>query len=123
MRDLVAGAPTADELVEELGREAHALGRRFAVVRRVEGLRPLLAAFGTALGFPDYYGVNLDALRDCLGDLVEHIAGGAAQPLTLVWEVDAAFRSAEAYPIVRGIFEEAEGDSRGGFDVVALAPA
>ena len=29
----------------------------------------VLAAIGGALSFPDYYGKNLDALVDCLGDL------------------------------------------------------
>lgn len=29
----------------------------------------VLTELGTALGFPDYYGRNLDALHDCLGDL------------------------------------------------------
>jgi RNAse (barnase) inhibitor barstar len=31
--------------------------------------RELLTALGEALQFPDYYGRNLDALRDCLRDL------------------------------------------------------
>lgn len=31
-----------------------------------------LAALGTALGFPDHYGHNLDALADCLRDLEGH---------------------------------------------------
>jgi RNAse (barnase) inhibitor barstar len=31
--------------------------------------REVLTAIGEALGFPDYYGRNLDALNDCLGDL------------------------------------------------------
>ena len=31
--------------------------------------REVLAAIGEALAFPDYYGRNLDALNDCLGDL------------------------------------------------------
>ena len=29
----------------------------------------LLAAIGTALNFPDYYGQNFDALADCLADV------------------------------------------------------
>ncbi len=29
-----------------------------------------LRAFGVALDFPDYYGINLDALNDCLRDVV-----------------------------------------------------
>lgn len=37
----------------------------------------LLEAFGAALEFPDYYGRNLDALADCLGDLPDTV---------LLWE-------------------------------------
>lgn len=40
--------------------------------------RDVLAALGAALGFPDHYGVNLDALADCLRDL------GA--PTVLLWD-------------------------------------
>lgn len=38
----------------------------------------VLEAFGEALGFPDTYGHNLDALRDCLGD--------APDPIVLLWD-------------------------------------
>ena len=31
--------------------------------------RQAVVAIGAELGFPDYYGKNLDALHDCLGDL------------------------------------------------------
>ena len=32
-------------------------------------------AVAEALDFPDYYGRNLDALNDCLGDVAERVAG------------------------------------------------
>jgi RNAse (barnase) inhibitor barstar len=38
----------------------------------------LLAAVGESLAFPDYYGANLDALEECLADLVE--------PTVLLWD-------------------------------------
>jgi RNAse (barnase) inhibitor barstar len=38
--------------------------------------KAVLAAIGRALGFPDWYGANLDALFDCLTDLAA--AEGAA---------------------------------------------
>lgn len=36
---------------------------------RIETLPQLHRALAQALDFPDYYGANLDALADCLGDL------------------------------------------------------
>lgn len=33
--------------------------------------REVLVRLGAALGFPDHYGANLDALADCLADLTE----------------------------------------------------
>lgn len=44
----------------------------------VETKDEVLGAIGVALGFPDYYGRNLDALWDCLRDL--------AAPTVLLWE-------------------------------------
>lgn len=40
--------------------------------------RAVLAALGRTLAFPDWYGVNLDALADCLADL--------AEPHVVVWD-------------------------------------
>lgn len=34
-----------------------------------QDLTDVLRGFGTALSFPDWYGVNLDALEDCLADV------------------------------------------------------
>jgi len=36
--------------------------------------RDALVAIGRALGFPDHYGINLDALYDCLTDLPDRNA-------------------------------------------------
>lgn len=40
--------------------------------------RAVLAAVGETLAFPSYYGVNLDALADCLADV--------ADPTVVVWD-------------------------------------
>ncbi len=55
-------------------------GWRFGYVDGValESKKEVLRAVGVALSFPDHYGANLDALRDCLRDL------GA--PTVLLWE-------------------------------------
>ena len=46
-----------------------------------------LRAIGDALAFPDYYGVNLDALNDCLRDL--------PGPTVLLWEAWGPLARAE----------------------------
>lgn len=40
-----------------------------AVVEGAADRTTVLSALGRALSFPEYYGHNLDALADCLGDL------------------------------------------------------
>ena len=40
-----------------------------------------LAAVGEALGFPDHYGQNFDALADCLDDI-----GGGVAGVVLLWD-------------------------------------
>lgn len=44
----------------------------------LNGKREVLRAIGEAMGFPDHYGANLDALRDSLRDV--------AEPTVLLWE-------------------------------------
>ncbi len=61
-------APVADDLA----RRGFAVGRVDAHDKRA-----LLTQVGSALGFPAYYGRNLDALWDCLTDLTV--------PTALVW--------------------------------------
>ena len=41
----------------------------FISLRQVEEKKALLRALGAALGFPDWFGQNWDALEDCLTDL------------------------------------------------------
>ncbi|MGA8255020.1 MAG: barstar family protein [Nocardioides sp.] len=56
-------------------------GWRFAHLegRRIETAAEFHVAIAEALGLPDYYGRNLDALADCLGD----VAGSQL----LLWDV------------------------------------
>jgi hypothetical protein len=61
----------ADEIVDAVRGSAFFLARiEFAVKPR------LLENIARALGFPDWFGGNWDALEDCLGDLSWHDADG-----------------------------------------------
>jgi RNAse (barnase) inhibitor barstar len=73
----------ADDVVAEARRRGARVGR----VGPVDDKRALLAAIGTALRFPAYYGHNLDALEECLGDLTGDVV--------LVWEGDDVLREAD----------------------------
>ncbi|AMM31477.1 Barstar family protein [Sinomonas atrocyanea] len=85
--------------------------RRRVVVPAAPSKREVLAAFGTALGFPDYYGANLDALNDCLQDLASELANGEGRPLEIEWRVSQAFRATPAFAAVEGILADAVGAS------------
>ena len=86
-------------------------GRRRVVVPAAASKREVLVAFGTALGFPDYYGANLDALNDCLQDLASELANGEAAALEIEWRVHPAFRATAAFEAVEGILADAAGAS------------
>lgn len=75
----------------EVAAAARRRGATVGQVGPVDGKRALLAAIGKALHFPRYYGHNLDALEECLGDLTGDVV--------LVWERDDVLRAAdpEAY--------------------------
>lgn len=59
----------------------------------------LLASFADALGFPDYFGMNLDALVDSLREVQ------LRTPAAIVWQDAATFASADrrTYDAVRQI--------------------
>lgn len=65
-----------------------------------------LARFGEALGFPDWYGLNYDAMFDCLLQHV-HDAEGVVQ---VVWDGTAALHAEqpEVYETVLRILGDAE---------------
>jgi len=96
--------------------EDAASGTRLDLARiELDGLEDkeaLLARIGDALGFPDWFGGNWDALEDCLGDLswrpgdghVLLFTGGAALPadelgiLVDVLKASAAFWAERGQP-------------------------
>ncbi|MDN5860722.1 MAG: barstar family protein [Pseudonocardia sp.] len=66
-------------------------GASVGVVGPTGRRRELLAAIGRELRFPGYYGGNLDALEECLGDLSWLPAG----QVVLVWDGDDELRRAD----------------------------
>lgn len=62
--------------------DARLRGATVAVVTTIDERRALLAAIGRELRFPAYYGGNLDALEECLGDLSWLPAG----EVVLIWD-------------------------------------
>ena len=61
------------------------------------------AAIAKQLHFPDYYGANLDALRDCLGDvLIEH-------PIKLVWKESSTSREDSELQAIHALLTEVVG--------------
>lgn len=67
-----------------------------------------LARFGEALHFPDWYGLNYDAMFDCLLQHV-HDAEGVVQ---VVWDGTALLRAEhpDVYATVLRILADAEGE-------------
>ena len=104
-RDPAALASVRDAVVQAGWRFAHHDGR-------ADGSRAdVLAGLGTALDFPSYYGQNLDALADCLRDVVP--AGRAGT--VLVWDAWGPFARAHEWSFTRvlQVLATRTGDVRG----------
>lgn len=70
-----------------------------------------LAAVGTTLDFPDYYGQNFDALEDCLGDVGRGQAGAV-----LLWDGWGTLARADekAFSIAMSVLGSRVNAERGG---------
>lgn len=78
---LVRGTPGVYRMSRppnDLIRRLRGHGWTVGQLARVTDRAGVLEGIGRALGFPDYYGQNLDALWDCLTDLT--------RPTVLIWE-------------------------------------
>jgi RNAse (barnase) inhibitor barstar len=105
--------------IDELRDQATDAGRRSLMVPAADSKREVLAAFGEALQFPEHYGVNLDALNDALHDFADAISDNGEDPLTVIWQVPAAFRSDRSFGIICEILQDAE--SYAGRDLAVIA--
>ncbi|WP_248582169.1 barstar family protein [Nocardioides sp. InS609-2] len=89
-------------------------GWRFARLDGVgtESKQEFLEGIGQALGFPDYYGQNFDALADLLSD----VDGGDQDGVVLLWEGWAPFARADerAFSVALSVLGTRVNAERGG---------
>ncbi|MEE2524654.1 barstar family protein [Pseudarthrobacter sp. J75] len=105
---------------EELLEQVSDAGRRSLLIPAAETKRSLLETFGEVLGFPEHYGVNLDALNDSLHDFADSIADGGLEPVTILWQVPAAFRSDRSFGVFCEVLQDAENYAGNDLAVVAV---
>ena len=106
--------------VDELRDQVADTGRRSLLIPAADSKKAVLATFGEALDFPEHYGVNLDALNDSLHDFADAISDDGQEPLTLIWQVPAAFRSDRSFGIICEILQDAESYSGRDLSVIAV---
>ena len=106
--------------LEELQAQADDAGRRAVVVPAAGSKKAVLQAFGEALGFPKHYALNFDALNDSLHDFADAAGGDRQQPVTVIWQVPAAFRGDRAFGIICEILQDAERYAGRDLTVVAV---
>jgi len=107
-RSGVYRAAGADEIEDAVRGTRLDLAR--VALEGIEDKEALLARLGEALGFPDWFGANWDALEDCLGDLswrpgnghVLLFAGGAALPADDLGILLDVLKAAAAFWAERG---------------------
>ncbi len=70
-----------EDLFDDAMRDLRELGYKLIEIDTLAALdhRSLLATIGKSLDFPDYYGVNLDALHECLLDVAWFQYGADAE--------------------------------------------
>ena len=106
--------------IEELRDQVADAGRRSLVIPAADSKKAVLATFGEALDFPEHFGVNLDALNDSLHDFADTISDNGQEPVTLIWQVPAAFRSDRSFGIICEILQDAESYASKDLSVIAV---
>ncbi len=104
--------------VAGLVRQAAASGARVVVVPAGETKAESLQWFAEVLHFPDWFGHNLDALADSLGDWASGASrngtdgADAGRSCLLVWDGVAALAAADpgAYADLRSVLADVDGD-------------
>ncbi|MDQ0000237.1 MULTISPECIES: barstar family protein [Pseudarthrobacter] len=106
--------------MEELQEQVADAGRRVLVVPAADSKRAVLETFGEVLAFPEHYGVNLDALNDSLHDFADSISENGNAPVTLIWQVAAAFRGDRSFGIICEVLQDAESYAGSDLSVTAV---
>jgi RNAse (barnase) inhibitor barstar len=106
--------------VDELRDQVADAGRRSLVIPAADSKKAVLATFGEALDFPEHYGVNLDALNDSLHDFADAISDDGQEPLTLIGQVPAAFRTDQSFGVICEILPDAESYAGQDLSVIAV---
>lgn len=94
--------------IEELEALADDAGRRALLIPAGNTKQAVLEAFAETLRFPDTHGLNLDALNDSLQDFADAVSDDGQAPVTLIWQVTAAFRADRSFGIICEILQDAE---------------
>ena len=130
--EAVAHRISADVSPASVERAAVNAGWRFALVESVDATdkAEVMAAFQAGLGWPDWFGRNLDALVDALRDVGAVSAAGAddaaAHPGTvMMWDRPDRFEAghAEDYTAVLDVLAERAGDPNRPRLVVLVRPS
>src|SRR3954452_16419780 len=94
--------------LEELQEQVADAGRRSVIVPPADSKRAVLETFGEVLDFPEYYGVNLDALNDSLHDYADALSEDDGSPVTMICQVPAAYRTDRSFGVVCEVLQDAE---------------
>lgn len=100
MKDLHGAGTSADDAAQQ----ARSAGARVFVVDPGDTKEQVLEQFAQSLDFPRHFGHNLDALADCLADVVDGSEGGTA----IVWRVSPAFRRTRSFVLIKGLLADTE---------------
>ncbi|UYY82078.1 barstar family protein [Arthrobacter sp. YA7-1] len=106
--------------LEELQEQVSDAGRRTVMVPPAANKAAVLEVFGQVLDFPEYDGVDMDALNDSLHDFADSVSDDDQPPVTLIWQVPAAYRTDRSFGLVCEILQDAEFYSRRDLAVIAV---
>ena len=106
--------------IEELTAQIDDAGRRALVIPAAGTRQAVLDAFNELLGFPEDYGVDLDALHDSLHDVADAVTDDGEAPVTFIWQVPAGLRADRSFGVICETLQDAESYAGTGLAVIAV---